>query len=1461
MLARSAAGFLSTKFDTEVKIKTFYIKPDLRIHAEEVQINDKKHNPMFYVGKLDGKLSFRDITTELRVKNINIDDVLINIMKYEDEYLSNIAEMFSSDNEEKTKKTRTKIYLDELNLSKGHFVLWNQNKDNPEKKSMDYSHLDIDSVYMSMSKLSLVGDSIMGFINDLRGEEKSGFVLESFKSPSKILVSSKGLDIKNLKFKSHATSIDIDLQFLFNDYNSIRSFVDSVMIIANIRPSQLTLSDLRYFSPTMARMPDTLQINGSITGFVKDFTANNFNFSFKDSTNFSGTIKMKGLPNFYETHIVGDVKKMNFTYQDLSEFAIPGRSEKIPLPEMLSVIKNAVLSGEFYGFHNNFNTKFNLLTNIGNIYYDGAINNDLNIVPYPFYFFSLHTNNLNIKDILGLKNDFIVSFYTDMRGEGIKKKDADMQLDLFVEKLKYTDKEINDININGVIKNEQILASSNIKSQYADIDFNGMLDISKKEPSFDLKLKIDNADLHKLDLVDYDKKALLSTNVQANMRGFDIDKMFGEIFIDSTYYHDSRGSYFMDSLEINLTENHFSSKDLKINCDFFDADVNGILNFKKIGNTFKNYVLNHFHVRQWADKGVRLEDEEQDFYVNMNFKNTETLSNLLMPNLMLSNNTNFTATFTSKNYLLYSTLESDMIVYNNFILNDIYVKNKTERNKTTASLNLREFVMKEANEKNDVELGLENMTFMMDAHNDTLFFDLTWDDFNPEDKNKGKIEATFNPHEKTGGILHVTTSDVIINDSLWNISPTCYIDFKKNGVKFNKCDIYSRCQSLTIDGRFPKTSRDTIYLNFNKLNISNFDLLTAGYGIDVDGYVNGDLQVSGISDKFTFFSNLDVISLGINHHLIGDGFIDASWNAPDTSIFIDTEILRKNSLDKVLSLVGNYYTSRENENLDFNLNLNGVDISFVNSFTQKTLSRVGGKVNGDLLVTGSLKQMVLNGDAIVYDGTCNIDYLNTFYRINPLETRYKDLRPSIRFSKNRIDCSDIILVDSLNNHAVAQAVITHEYLRKFRFDVDATLDNFISMNMLPEESSTFYGTAVASGDLKIEGPLDDIVMDVNVLSMPGTVIDILLTSNSSINDNFIVFVQKEKEQDTVMTILPTKKKDKKFTFNLNADVTEDASVNIHLPSNMGNISANGLGSIRLGLASDQLSLYGDYVISEGTFVFDFQNLVRRNFNIRRGGTISWTGDAADADINVIGSYRTKSSISSLGIEIDSTSLVNNINVDCILRLQDKLNNPSITFGLELPNATDDIKNTVFSIIDTTNQAVMSQQIISLLVLGSFSYSNSGLSAIGVTNYYNVLTNSLSSWLSQISKGLDIGVRYTPEDNYTPEEFEFALSTQLFNDRLIIETNLGMYNSSQGEIAGGANSIVGDFDITFKLTNRLSLKGYNHSNLNSNYYTYSYETYSEYTQGLGLSYSQSFDSIKEIFARNRNKNKNKKNNKR
>ena len=267
-------------------------------------------------------------------------------------------------------------------------------------------------------------------------------------------------------------------------------------------------------------------------------------------------------------------------------------------------------------------------------------------------------------------------------------------------------------------------------------------------------------------------------------------------------------------------------------------------------------------------------------------------------------------------------------------------------------------------------------------------------------------------------------------------------------------------------------------------------------------------------------------------------------------------------------------------------------------------------------------------------------------------------------------------------------------------------------------------------------------------------------------------------------------------------------------------------------------------------------VLRRTFTLRKGGTLRWTGDPTDADIDIVGVYRTKSSLTSLGEAIDSTALTSNINVDCIIRLSDKLMNPTLTFGIELPNAKEDTKLIVYSAIDTTNQAVMAQQVFSLMMLGSFAYTaGSNISRIGTTTYYSVITNQLSSWLSQISNDFDIGINYTPDDQVTNEEIEVSLSTQLFDDRLIIEGNFGVIRGNRNDV-DNANNIVGDVDLTWKLSQRWSVKAYNHTNIKNNYYYYSFENYSDFTQGVGISFSQSFDSLREVFTIHK-KNKKKK----
>jgi hypothetical protein len=204
-------------------------------------------------------------------------------------------------------------------------------------------------------------------------------------------------------------------------------------------------------------------------------------------------------------------------------------------------------------------------------------------------------------------------------------------------------------------------------------------------------------------------------------------------------------------------------------------------------------------------------------------------------------------------------------------------------------------------------------------------------------------------------------------------------------------------------------------------------------------------------------------------------------------------------------------------------------------------------------------------------------------------------------------------------------------------------------------------------------------------------------------------------------------------------------------------------------------------------------------------------------------------------------------------------NPDIRFSFALPGADPQVEQLVFSVIDTTNDALMTQQMISLLVLGSFSYSAIDNFSIGSTSF-DMLSGQLSNWLSQISNDFDIGLHYRPGDNLTSEELEVALSTQLFNDRVTIDGNFGVINNRN--TTQNASNIVGDFDISVKLTQdgRLLMKAFNHSNANNLITASSFDKYAPYTQGIGLSFRQEFDSFTDIFRKRNKKKKNDSNDK-
>jgi hypothetical protein len=257
-------------------------------------------------------------------------------------------------------------------------------------------------------------------------------------------------------------------------------------------------------------------------------------------------------------------------------------------------------------------------------------------------------------------------------------------------------------------------------------------------------------------------------------------------------------------------------------------------------------------------------------------------------------------------------------------------------------------------------------------------------------------------------------------------------------------------------------------------------------------------------------------------------------------------------------------------------------------------------------------------------------------------------------------------------------------------------------------------------------------------------------------------------------------------------------------------------------------------------------VINKPFLIENGGVVRWNGDPYDASIDIYATYKRKAGLYDL---FQDSSFKKLVPVDLRLHLKDKLFNPSISFEINVQNVDPTTDNQIKRLIRTDEEKY--RQAVSLLVMGRFTapeeLSNKSISsnnAVGF-NAYELLSNQLSNWASQISNQVNVGVNYRPGDNITKEELEIALSTSILNDRVFIDVNGGYANTTTGNNQN-ASSLVGDFNIEVKASKdgRVRLKAFNRSNNNSLINNIN----SPYTQGIGIFYREEFNDINELTKR-------------
>lgn len=512
------------------------------------------------------------------------------------------------------------------------------------------------------------------------------------------------------------------------------------------------------------------------------------------------------------------------------------------------------------------------------------------------------------------------------------------------------------------------------------------------------------------------------------------------------------------------------------------------------------------------------------------------------------------------------------------------------------------------------------------------------------------------------------------------------------------------------------------------------------------------------------------------------------------------------------------------------------------------MQNLTGTASGQIALKGDLRSPDLLGALKVNDGHFDVGLLRTDYYVSD----------SVLFEKGKMVFKTLKVKDKYNNTGTFDGTIEHTMFRNMHYNLHLDAFNMLALNTTGKDNPLYYGTVFVDGNLAITGTTSDIILDIAGTTMNNTSFFIPLKSEEKAEEsNFIRFVSKEENpQKNVVTTT-----DEEYiadltgmTITMEIDITPAAKTQVIFDSKIGDIlKGNGNGNLQIKINKQgKINFFGDFSFEEGDYMFSLQNVINKRFLINQGSTINWDGNPYDANINLNATYKLRTSLNNLvnfggDNEVDNSEYTSRVPIHCNLLLTDRLMKPNIRFEIESPSLNNTTQDIIDAYIDTEEE--LNRQVLSLLVLNRFytperqaaqdgASTGAGSNAAAVTSA-EVLSNQLSHWLSQISNDFDIGVSYRPADQYTQEEVEVALSTQMFNNRVSINGNVGY-----GEDETRASNLIGDFDMDVKLnrSGNLRFKAYTHSNNDIIYET------SPTTQGIGFSFKEEFDTLEELMHR-------------
>ena len=1412
ILTQKLARQLSKQINSKISIGKVDIAFFKKIILTDVLIEGQNSDTLFYTELVSAKID----TLNYRKRKITIDkfsfeNSKINLQR---DSISHFNFSFILDSLQ-TEKDTSGFWQIRCN----EFGFQNSNISFQDLYAKKGNNLFINDLNFNISEFNQHSDSVHFKINDLNLNDGKKLYLKHL---SANFYSSKNkIEIKNFNLQTNRSTIkNTEIVFLASDEkNPSLSEMD-----IHFSDSKISFYEVAELIPALKGMNQVVNFSGQIYGNINDLKGKNLVLKTGENTSAFFDFYANGLTDIESMYLFIDLKQSNTNFFDLSQIRLPLNSPIRYLNFPKSFYDSGILKyrGNFSGFLSDFVTFGTFSSEMG------ILTTDVSVIPDEsgtiLYSGKVTTTDFQLGELFQNNNFGRLTFDGIVDGNFNKNNHSvfgEFKGDIAeIEANRYIYK---NIQLDGTLDNKMFDGLLSINDPNLAFDFTGRINLNPEIPDFNFKLDLKKAILGELNLSKNFPTSEMAFNMLANFTGDKIDNLKGSIELEDGIYQNRNGHLNLAGLKLESIPGD-SINTLTFSSDFFDIEIIGNYHFQNIVKAFEKSI-NHYLPATNYEKPELAENNVFDYQIDV--KNLDELTAVFTPGYKVETP-----------FLLYGALDSENSVFKlegsipGFRTKNLWVKNIFIGNKPMEDLYSSKFRLGEILFKNG--MAIYNLTVDSKISDNTIDNQITWTNYHDLTYSGtiktrsvfSKNDSTKHPHIEIEGL----PTKIFIADSVWQISPfTASID--TSTIEINDFIFYNENQIIAVGGKISEEKSNLLSVNFENINLKHLDTYL-NKEIFLKGMVNGSVGLSDFYEQRLIISDLGIKDFEFKDQKIGDVTLTNFWD--NTKSVLNSELKIVNNKRQSL-FAGGTFNPVSNE-LNYLADLDHLSLVVLETVMRKNFSNFHGDVSGEIKIHGKSNHLLLNGTLEGSNAGLTIDFTQVSYHFND----------SVHFNGDTIHFDNIVIQDVFKNKGNFDGTIVHQNFQKMDYNLTMNSPKIMVMNTTPKNNEQFFGQVLANGRLDITGHGTQVNLDGSGTTLPGTSVNISLEYESEIEQyDFIQFVSTE-ETEKLEFLFPEKKKDD-FSLNLTIRATSEAKAQLIYNSQIGDIiKAQGDGILLFGMDKEgDITLSGNYTVEKGDYLFTLQNVINKRFTIDQGGSIVWSGNPYNAIIDIKAVYKLKASLYDLLVNsYENIYQSQRIPVECKILLSEELSNPLIDFEIEFPTVEDRIVDQVQQFINTDEE--MNKQILSLLVLGKFytpeymrgTYEAQNPNLIGTTAS-ELFSNQLSNWLSQISNNVDVGLNYRPGNQITDDEIELALSTQMFNDRVTINGNIG---NNVNPHSTNNSQLVGDFDINVKLnpSGKIQFKAYNRSNNNLIYET------APYTQGIGFSFKEEYNTFNDLL---------------